>query len=151
MKTDLPREIGECRGPLLFAGRSRGSLERVERRLRVDHDVLAAREVDHDVRAPSTLAGLARVVDALLHSNELEDPFELDLPPASARLRAPQGDRDRARTVREQLELGGEASSVLDPTRLGLVDESPEVAETLMHRQERLLDTLARLRQEGVA
>ena len=47
----LARELGERRRALLLARRSRGALERVERRLRVDHDVLAAREVDDDVRA----------------------------------------------------------------------------------------------------
>ena len=95
--------------------------------------------------------GLARVVDAFLHPDELEDPLELDLAPAPPGLRVAEGHRERARAGRQELELRRQPAPVLEAAYLGLVHELAEVAEALVHRQERLLDPLARLGEEGVA
>ena len=150
MVADLARERCERGSTLLLAARLRSTLELVEGCFGVDDDVLSAREVHDHVRTASVLARLARVVDSLLHADELEDPLELDLAPAAPRLRAPEGDGERPRPGREKLELRREPSAVLEPTRLGLVDELPEISETLLHRHERLLDALAGLYEKRV-
>ena len=134
MQADLARKCGERCCALLLAPRLRGTLELVEGCLRVDDDVLPAREVHDDVRTAALPSRLAGVVDALLHPDELEDPLQLDLAPAPARLRAAERNRERPRAGREELELCREAPAVLESPCLGLVDELPKVAETLLHR-----------------
>ena len=89
VRAHLPRVIGEQRLARRFVRRLERAQVRVERRLRVDDDVLAAGQADDDV---GPHAAIVVAVDRLLlleiavldHAGELDDALQLQLAPAAA-------------------------------------------------------------------
>ena len=90
MRPHLPRMVGEQRLPRRFVRRLERAQIRVERHLRVDDDVLAARQPDDDVGThaaigPFAVERLLLVEVAVLdHAGELDDALQLQLAPAAA-------------------------------------------------------------------
>ena len=87
---------------------------------------------------PSSMPTNSRIRSSWISSHRPRDC----VPPRATATRAPG---------RQELELCGQASSVLEPARLGLVDQLAEVAEALLYRLQRLLHALARLCEEVLA
>ena len=115
-------------------------LERVEvggqRRLRVDDDVLAARQLDDEVGAEHAPVGVGRrrlLVEVAVreHPGELDDALELDLAPAAAHVR-------RAERGAQVAGLGAELLLPLRE-RLHLLGQRPVGALTLLVERLRLL------------
>ena len=141
------RRVNSChRGcPCVVRLGDGGLLERVERCLRVDDDVLVARKVDDDVGADTLVRDLAGVVDPDAHPREVEDPFELDLAPTTPALGAPESVGQRVRPGGQHVDLLREAATVLPATGLGDVDQALQIGQPLAHGEQRLLDALTRL------
>ena len=129
-----------------------------ERDLRVDHDVLAAGQVDDQVGAEQAVHGAAGrllgEVAVLQHAGGLDHPAQLQLAPAPADLRRAQGG-DELRGLRTQL-LGGLAHrrDLLQQGRvralaaaLDLADLRLDLAERLPQRPDQALDRLLALVQ----
>ena len=104
---DLARVVGEAELPLGVVG----GLERVEvrgeRRLRVHHDVLAARDAHDEVGAQRAVVGrggrLRDEVAVLDHPRELDDVSQLRLAPAAAHVRRAEGVREAPGALGERL------------------------------------------------
>jgi hypothetical protein len=93
----LARVVGEAQLPLsLVRGLERVEVGR-ERGLRVDHNVLAARDPHHEVGAQGAVLGrggrLRDVVAVLDHPRELDDVSQLGLAPTAPNMRRAEGVR----------------------------------------------------------
>ncbi len=117
----------------------------VERRLRVDDDALAARELDHEIgpQQPAFVVALARLLDEVAvreHASHLDDALELHLAPAAADVRCTERRDQASRLLLEAaLPLRYEPQVLVDPGDRG----EPLLLERLRLRieaRERLLD-----------
>ena len=109
VRAHLPRVLAEQRLPAGFVRRLERFQVRIERRLRVDDDVLAAGQPDDDVGPHAAVAVAVRdgvllfEVAVLDHACELDDALQLELAPAAA----------DARTLERVHELAGLGAQVL--------------------------------------
>src|SRR5262249_22767161 len=100
VRADLARVIPQSSGPhVLVVGLDRLEVA-LQRHLRIDDDVLAARQLYDEIRSE---AAVVRVDSDLLdevavrqHPGHLDDPAKLDLPPTPARRRRPEGGNEVA-------------------------------------------------------
>ena len=101
---------------------SDGVEERIEGRLRVDDEALAARKLDHQVgpEQPSLVGALARLLDEIAvrdHAGELDDALELHLAPAPTNVRCAQGGDEVARLLLQPGLPLGDRTQLLDDAR----------------------------------
>ena len=142
MRAHLPRVIGEQRLPRGFVGRLERLEVRVERRLGVDDDVLAAGQVDDDVGPHAAVAVgagerlLLVEVAVLDHAGELDDALELQLAPAAADAgalqRVDQPRRFAAQVAAHRVERAQplhERRARLDAAALGILDLAIDLLE----------------------
>ncbi len=104
-------------GPLGLVARLVGVEEGVQRRLRVDDDLLAAGQVDDQVGPQRAVVAPQRAllaeVAAVDHAGQLDDPLQLQLAPAAARLRLAQGGAEAGRLAAQPLLRGDELAQLL--------------------------------------
>src|SRR5439155_23893136 len=126
---------------------------RLERRLRVDDDVLAAREPDDQVRATGapvvTDRRLLREIAIREHARGLDDAPELHLSPAAAHDRRAEGGDEIARLlaelalgVRETAHLRQQRAICLGSGALQLLDLPVDLLEGFLDRADELLHSL---------
>ena len=136
---DLARVVGEPQLPLRLVGR----LERVEvgdeRRLRIDDDVLTARNADDEVGPQRAVVRrrrhLRHVVAVLDHAGVLDDVAELRLAPTPAHVR-------RAKRVREAPGAFGERRDLCLQGAVRLLAYALDRLELPIHPLERVLERL---------
>ena len=117
-ETRVARKVAAARVVVLGLG---GVEVGLERRLGVDDDALAARELHDQVGSeqPALVVALARLLDEVAvrdHAGQLDDALELDLAPAPAYVRRPQRRHEAARLLLQPgLALGDEPQVLVDP------------------------------------
>ena len=138
-----PRVPREVPAPLvLVVGLDRVEV-RVERRLRVDDDVLAARQLHDQVgpQQPAVVVALARLLDEVAvrdHPGELDHALQLHLAPAAANVRRAQRGDEVARLLPEPV-------LALDDAPQELRDRADLASPLLLERARLLLEALERL------
>ncbi len=134
---DLARVVCEVELPLrVVRGLERVEVRR-ERRLRIDHDVLAARDADDEVGPQRALLGRRRrlgdEVTVLDHPGVLDDVPQLRFAPAPAHVRRAQGVREVPGALGERRDLRLEVAVRLLPDAL-------DALELLVHPLQRVLE-----------
>ena len=145
--------IGKQLSPRGFVRRIERPQVGVERRLRVDDDMLAAGQVDDDVRPQAALFAvdglLLGEVTVLHHAGELDHAPQLQLAPAAADARALER-IDQPLRLAAQLPADGierrdalkQLRPFLHPAALGLLDFLVDMLQRLGHRGQQVLDGL---------
>ena len=155
VRADLPGMVGEQRLPRRLVGRVERLQIRIERRLGVDHDVLAAGQPDDDVGPHAALGvggrnrRLLLEIAALEHPGQLDHALQLQFAPASADAR-PLERVDQAAGLAAQFLAGrvergdtlDERRARLGPAPFGFPDLAIHLIERSRKRREQALDRL---------
>ena len=126
VRADLPRVFAEERLAAGFVWRLERLQIRIERRLRVDDDVLAAGQPDDDVGPHAAVAvavgdrELLFEVAVLDHAGQLDDALQLQLAPAAADARPFERVHELARLGAQVLAGGVERGDALQQLRARL-------------------------------
>ena len=135
------------------------SRERVEIRdeghLRVDHDLLPARELHDDVgpEDAALLVGrglLLHEVAVIHHPRHLDDAAQLDLAPATPHVRCAQRGHEVARLRTQALLVGAQLLHALLEAAVRLLPDPLDALELVVHAVERVLERPDVARETGV-
>ena len=133
--------------PRLFVDRLLRVEERLERRLRVDDDLLAAGKVDDHVGAQPAVVGLQMLllveITALEHAGDLDDAAQLHFAPASS-------DDRRAERARERAGGGAERDDLLGQPRIGGDAVALRLAQPRVNLLQRVGDRLVVALERGL-
>ena len=145
MVAHLARVLGELGRLGRIVVRLGGGEVRLERHLRVDDDVLAAGEPDHDVgpqAAPLVVARrhLRLEVAVLDHPGDLDHALQLHLAPLAADVRRAERGDEVAGALGERRDLLLERAVVLAARLLERLRLQVDLLERLLDRLDQLLD-----------
>jgi hypothetical protein len=137
----LSRVAREQAGAVVPVVRRVGVEVRVRRHLRVDHDLLAAGQLDDEVgpeQRPFAVAhrDLRDEVAVLDHARQLYDPTQLHLAPAAALMRGAQGVRQPRGAIAEQRDLLRERAERPLPRLLEVLNVAVHLLERLLQRRD---------------